>query len=127
MSRTNIRLALCFTLICWIAGAVPASAQHFQQIPSITLSRVAAGRNEVWGLQFPGGAIWRYNATSQRFAPVAGSLSQIAVGGGSLLQPDQVWGVNGAGVFSFNLSTNAYTQHNPPGATTYFSQVAVGE
>ena len=114
MSRTKFSFVACLLLISWTAAAVPASAQHFQQIPSITLSRVAAGRNEVWGLQFPGGEIWRYNPTSQRFAPVPGSLSQIAVGGGTLLQPDQVWGVNGAGVFSFNLSTNAYTQHNPP-------------
>jgi hypothetical protein len=127
MSRTKFSFVACLLLISWTAAAVPASAQHFQQIPSITLSRVAAGRNEVWGLQFPGGEIWRYNPTSQRFAPVPGSLSQIAVGGGTLLQPDQVWGVNGAGVFSFNLSTNAYTQHNPPGTAMFFSQVAVGE
>jgi hypothetical protein len=126
MSRTNVHFTVCLTLICLTAAVVPASAQHFEQIPSITLSEVAAGRNEVWGLQFPGGRIWRYNPTSQRFAPVAGSLSQIAVGGGSLLQQDQVWGVNGAGFFSFNLSTNAYTQHNPPGAATYFNQIAVG-
>ena len=127
MSRTNLHFIVCLSLICLTAAVVPASAQHFEQIPSITLSEVAAGRNEVWGLQFPGGRIWRYNPTSQRFAPVAGSLSQIAVGGGSLLQPDQVWGVNGAGVFSFDLSTNAYTQHNPSGAPTYFNQIAVGE
>ncbi|MGB2602335.1 MAG: tectonin domain-containing protein [Candidatus Sulfotelmatobacter sp.] len=126
MSHSKIRLTVCFTLICWVAAAVPASAQHFALVGGL-LSRVAAGRSEVWGLRFPGGLIYRFNPSINGFAPVAGSLSQIAVGGGSLLQPDQVWGVNGAGVFSFDLSTNAYTQHNPPGATTYFSQVAVGE
>ena len=127
MSRTNFRFAVCLILICWTAAAVvSASAQTFLHIPG-SLSSIAAGRNEVWGLQFPGGLIWRFNPSTQLFYQVSGSLSQIAVGGGTLLQPDQVWGVNGAGVFSFNLTNNAYIQHNPPGATTYFSQVAVGK
>jgi Tectonin domain len=113
MSLTNIRFVLCLTLICCTAAAaVPASAQHFQQIPT-PLSQISAGRKEVWGLKFPGGLIYRLvpgkGVTSADFQQVGGSLSQIAVGGGSLFQPDQVWGVNGAGVFSFNLSTNAYT------------------
>jgi Tectonin domain len=127
MSRTNFRFAVCLMLICWTAAAVvPASAQTFLQIPG-SLSYIAAGRNEVWGLQFPGGLIWRFNPSTQSFYRVSGSLSQVAVGGGTLLQPDQVWGVNGAGVFSFDLNNNAYTQHNPPGSTTYFSQIAVGK
>jgi Tectonin domain len=129
MSRTNVRFALCLTLICWIAAVVPASAQHFQQMNASgpQLSYLAAGRNEVWGLHYPGGQIYRYHPSTKKFVQVAGSLSQVAVGGGSLLEPDQVWGVNGAGVFRFNLSNNTYTQENPPGATTFFSQIAVGE
>jgi hypothetical protein len=118
-------------LICLTAAVVPASAQHFQQIPT-SLSRISAGYKEVWGLKFPGGLIYRLvpagdSAATADFQQVPGSLSQIAVGGGSLFQPDQVWGVNGAGVFSFDLSTNAYTQHNPSGPATYFNQIAVGE
>ncbi len=130
-SRTNVRFVLCLTLICWIAAVVPAAAQHFQQIPT-SLSQIAAGRNEVWGLHFPGGQIYRLipgpdGANSADFLQIAGSLSQIAVGGGALLQPDEVWGVNGAGVFRFNLSTNAYVQKNPTGSATFFNQIAVGE
>jgi tectonin-like protein len=129
MSRINVRFALCLILTCWTAAVIPASAQHFKQIdPSgPQLSYLAAGRSEVWGLHFPGGQIYRLNPSTNKFVQVPGSLSQVAVGGGSRLQPDQVWGVNGAGVFSFNLSTNAYTPHNPPGSTTYFNQIAVGD
>jgi hypothetical protein len=127
MSRTNVRFALCLLLICSTAAVVPASAQHFKQIPG-SLSYIAAGRNEVWGLQFPGGLIWRFNPSTQSFNQVPGSLAQIAVGGGTLLLPDAVWGTNGGSVFSFNLSTNAHTQRMPtapPGSS--YKQVAVGE
>jgi hypothetical protein len=133
MSRTNVRFALRLLLICSTAAVVPASAQHFEQIDSEgpQLSYVAAGRSEVWGLHFPGGEIYRLNPSTKKFLKVNGSLSQVAAGGGSLLEPDVVWGVNGAGVFSFSC-TNAsgkscsYTPHNPPGST-YFFQIAVGE
>jgi hypothetical protein len=143
MSRTKLSVMICLTLICWTAAVVPAAAQYFIQLQG-SLSYVAAGHNEVWGLQFPGGLIYRLNP-SGTFYQVPGSLSQIAVGGGALftggasglgIQPDEVWGVNGAGVFSFSLACASppysnqcpvYTQHNPPGAATYFSQIAVGE
>jgi hypothetical protein len=130
MSCAKVCFALCLTLICLTAAVVPASAQHFQEIPT-PLSQISAGYKEVWGLKFPGGLIYRLvpgnGVTSADFQQVNGSLSQVAVGGGSLFQPDQVWGVNGAGVFSFDLSTNAYTQHNPSGPATYFNHIAVGE
>ena len=126
MPRTNVRFVLCLMLICWTAAVVPASAQHFQQM-SGSLSQIAAGHSEVWGLKFPGGQIYRFSPSTQSFNQVPGSLSQIAVGGGTLLVSDQVWGVNGAGVFSFNLGTNAYTQRNPPGAATFFNHIAVGK
>lgn len=143
MSRANFRFALCLLLVCWTAASVvPASAQGFIQLQG-SLSTVAAGYSEVWGLRFPGGLIYRLNSNGT-FYQVPGSLSQIAVGGGALftggpggggIQPDEVWGVNGAGVFSFNLGACGavppynvcYTQHNPPGAATYFNHIAVGE
>jgi hypothetical protein len=128
MSRTNVRFAPCLTLICWIAAVVPASAQQlFLPSGSPSLSYIAAGHSEVWGLQFPGGLIYRLNPSTGSWQQISGSLSQIAVGGGISGLQDQVWGVNGAGVFSFNLSTNGYTQHNPSNAATYFNHIAVGE
>jgi len=127
MSRINARFALRLTLICWTAAAVvPASAQYFQQIPG-TLQHIAAGRTEVWGLNYevpvPGGAsIYRYNPSSQSFVLIAGGLGQIAVGGGTPLQPDQVWGVNEWGdIYQYNFSSNVFVQM--PGVA---EQIAVG-
>ena len=81
MSRTKLSLIICLTLICWTAAVVPPAAQRFMQLQG-SLSYVAAGHNEVWGLQFPGGLIYRLNPTGT-FYQVPGSLSQIAVGGGA--------------------------------------------
>jgi hypothetical protein len=92
MSRTKVRFVLCLLLICSTAAVVPASAQHFQQMEG-SLTQIAAGRVEVWGLD--GAQPYRFNPNTQKFVKisdkVSGSLSQIAVGGGTLLQLDEVW------------------------------------
>jgi hypothetical protein len=59
MPRTKIRFVLFLMLVCWLAAAVPASAQHFQEIPDRLLSQIAAGRTEVWGLY--DSQIYRFN------------------------------------------------------------------
>jgi hypothetical protein len=108
MSRTNIRFVLFLMLICWLAAAVPASAQHFREIPNRPLSQIAAGRTEVWGLD--DSQIYRFNPSTKDFGQISGSLTQIAVGGGTLLQPDEVWGINGGIVYRFNSSTDAFSR-----------------
>jgi Tectonin domain len=120
MSRRSVCLSVFFALICWGAVAVPASAQHFQQVTG-SLTQVAAGRAEVWGLN--GSQIYRFNPSTQKFGKIAGSLSQIAVGGGTLLQADEVWGVNASGgIYRFNFSSKAFV--NVPGI---LSHIVVGE
>ncbi|MFZ1918507.1 MAG: tectonin domain-containing protein [Terriglobales bacterium] len=109
MSRTNARFALCLLLIC-SAAAVPASAQHFQQMTG-SLTQIAAGRAEVWGLN--GSQPYRFDASTKKFVKISdkisGPLAQIAVGGGSLLEPDQVWGINASGlVYQYNFTTKAF-------------------
>jgi len=123
MSRKNVSWSILLVLLCG-TFAVPASAQHFQQVAG-TLFSVAAGRNEVFGIG-PTGLPWRYNAANQSFAKVGGatSLVQIAVGGGTLSQLDEVWAVGDNGsVYRFNFSTNAFVQ--VPGQD--FVQITVGE
>jgi hypothetical protein len=110
MSLTNIRFVLCLALICSTAAVVPASAQHFQQMEG-SLTEIAAGRAEVWGLN--GSQPYRFNPSTQKFVKISdkisGPLTQIAVGGGSLLQPDEVWGINASGlVYQYNFSTKAF-------------------
>jgi hypothetical protein len=120
MSRTNFHFIGCLTLIWLTAAAVPASAQHFQQITGTPLSQIAAGRKEVWGLY--NSRIYRFNPGSQTFGQVPGSLTQIAVGGGTLMQPDEVWGLDPSGfVYRFNFSTNAFDRY-----LYSFSKIAVG-
>src|SRR5208283_5092184 len=69
MSRTNVCFALClYLLICSTAAVVPAAAQHFQQMNG-SLSQIAAGRNEAWGLN-SSGEIYRFNAKTRKFAQI---------------------------------------------------------
>jgi hypothetical protein len=116
----NIRL-MTFLMLCgWAATSVPARAQHFEQIPG-SLTQIAAGRSEVWGLN--GSEVFRFDASSKKFNQISGSLVQIAVGGGSLLQRDQVWGVNAAGtVYRFDFSKNAFAR-----MAGSLNQIAVGK
>ena len=90
------RRALLAISILWCAAILPASAQHFKQIPG-SLAQIAAGRSEVWGLD-PSSGVHRFNSGTKTFAKVGTiKLSHIAVGGGTALQTDQVWGVAASG------------------------------
>jgi hypothetical protein len=111
------------SVLCWAAAAVPASAQHFKQIPG-SLVQVAAGRSEVWDLD-PSNQVYRFNSATTTFAKIPGTLklTQIAVGGGTALQTDQVWGVDATGkIYKFNFKTNTFA--HIPGT---LAQIVVGE
>jgi Tectonin domain len=130
MYHTKVRFTLCLLLICCAAVVVPASAQHFQQITG-SLKRVAVGYAEVWGLN--GSQIYRFNPGTKTFGQIPGSFTQVAVGGGTLLQRDEVWGLDPSGhIFRFNFSTKAFAY--VPGVRwgccrpgLQLSQIAVGE
>jgi hypothetical protein len=124
MSHKNVSLKVLLLLVCGVLFSLPASAQHFQQVKG-TLFSVAAGRNEVFGLG-PTGLPLRYNASTKSFAKVGGatSLVQIAVGGGTLSQLDEVWAVGDNGnVYRFNFTSKTFKQIPGQG----FVQVTVGE
>lgn len=123
MSRKNVCLSVMLLLICWAGITIPASAQHFQQITG-TLSQVAAGRAEVWGIN-TSQKIYRLNSSTKTFTHSAGwpALTQIAVGGGTSVQGDEVWGLNASGaIYRFNLSTKMFSA-----VTGVLSQIVVGE
>ena len=121
MSRPNISRNLILSLVCSILLAIPASAQHFQQVKG-TLVSVSAGRNEVFGFDTKG-QVWRYSATTKAFSKIKGAfLEDIAVGGGTLSQLDEVWGISSsAAIFHFNYSTKTFDQ-----ITGSLSQITVG-
>jgi len=115
-------LLLAASVSCWATVVVPASAQHFEQIPGY-LTQVAAGRAEVWGVA-PNG-VYRFNASKGKFVKVAGMLQAVAVGGGSLLQTDAVWGLaQGGGVFQFDFTTGTLVQMQAP---LLITQITVGD
>lgn len=121
---TNDSARVVLLLICGALLTLPASAQHFQQVTG-TLVSVAAGRNEVFGID-PHGLPWRYDAAKESFEKVTGaaSLVQIAVGGGTLSQLDEVWAVGTGGkVYRFNYRTDAFDPISAPS----FSHISVGE
>jgi virginiamycin B lyase len=121
MSRKSVCLSVFLVLFCWAGVVVPASAQHFQQIPG-SLTQVAAGRTEVWGLN-ASHQVYRFIPGTKQFVKISGSLTQIAVGGGALLQADEVWGVNASGgIYRFTFSSMTLVQ--VPGV---LSQIVVGE
>ena len=131
MSRTNVRFVVCLLLICSAAAVVPASAQHFEQIPG-SLNYISAGRSEVWGILCTAvycsdSNVYRFNSGTKKFVQVAGppnGLQSIVVGGGSLLEPDEVWGIENISynVYRFNFAKGVFVQ--VPGLT--LSQIAVG-
>jgi hypothetical protein len=132
MSRTNARFARCLTLICWAAAVLPASAQHFQQIPG-SLNYVSAGANEVWGFRCTKqycleSDVYRFNFTTKKFVgaakPPQGLLS-ITVGGGSAMQPDEVWALDISNIpYQYNPTTKKFDQIQV--ASGSLTQIAVG-
>jgi hypothetical protein len=133
MSRINARFALCLALICWTAAAVvPASAQHFQQIPG-SLVNVSAGANEVWGYMCTKvfcleSDVYTFDSSTKKFIkapkPPVG-LGGIAVGGGTLMQPDEVWALDVQNnVYQYNHSKKKFNQVQVPSGGLF--QIAVG-
>lgn len=59
---------------------------------------IASGGTSVWALD-TNFAIYRWNTDTRVFDQIPGSLVWISVGGGTLLEPDEVWGYNAAGQF----------------------------
>jgi hypothetical protein len=120
MSRKTAFSNVLLVLVCGTSLVAPASAQHFKQVKG-SLTSVSAGRNEVFGIDADDN-VWRYSASSKAFDKIANvSLTNVAVGGGTLSQNDEVWGFNANFVYRFNYSKKEFVQI--PGILT---QIAVG-
>jgi hypothetical protein len=121
MACNRLLSTLYLLLACCAALVVPAAAQHFKQVTG-TLTQVAAGRNEVFGIG-TANQVYRYNAGTKAFVRIAGSLAQVAVGGGTLSQKDEVWGVNTSGqIYHFNFGTKTFNR-----VTGSLAHIVVGE
>jgi hypothetical protein len=98
-----------------------AAAQRFEQIPGVTLTRIAVGNQSVLGIdQF--NQVFDYKPASNSFQLIPGQqLISIAAGGGTLVQPDEVWGLSATHQI-FRLGSNGAFQQ-VPGLLT---QITVG-
>ena len=126
MSRKNVYRSVLLVLISWASLVVPASAQEFKQVKG-TLFGISAGRNEVFAFDIHTN-VYRYHAvtgTTGSFAKVANvKFFQIAVGGGTLSQFDEVWGIEqNLNLYRFNYSTKVFDQI----PSNSIEQIAVGE
>ncbi|MBI3476060.1 MAG: hypothetical protein HY010_10025 [Acidobacteria bacterium] len=114
-------LALAVGLICIQA----ATAQSFKRVPvkgSVPIVQIAAGDSSVWALASNGHP---YVYKGGQFAMAKNLvLTQIAAGGGSLTQPDAVWGISAAGnVYSATLTGTKWVFSLMPGVLDF---IAVG-
>lgn len=122
ISAYSLRLV---ALVVGIAFTQPAPAQTFKRVKvkgGTPLVQVAAGATSVWARGNNGNP---YVLKGKQFV-LANSvtLSQIAVGGGSMLQADAVWGLDSSGsVYSATKSGSTWVFSKIPGV---LSLIAVG-
>jgi hypothetical protein len=122
--KTNINRTLWTgVLVVSICSALTstAAAQGFAQVPGF-LSKIAVGSHTVAGIN-DSGQIVTYDTSSSNFQPIPGGSGQfvaLAVGGGTVLQPDEVWGLDENRQI-FRLSNGSFQQI--PGQ---LAQIAVG-
>jgi virginiamycin B lyase len=122
--KTNINRTLWTgALVVSICSALTstAAAQGFGQVPGF-LSKIAVGSHTVAGIN-DSNQVVTYDTASSNFQPIpggSGQLDTVAVGGGTLLQPDEVWALN-TDQQIFRLSNGSFQQI--PGL---LSQIAVG-
>ena len=110
MNRNRSLSTLCLVLACCAALVAPASAQHLRQVGGTGFAQVAAGRNEVFTIG-TSNQVYRYNPGTKAFVQIPGSLTQVAVGGGTVRQQDEIWGVGTSGlIYHFNYGTKTFTQ-----------------
>ena len=86
------------------ACAVNVNAQEFQTVTPAGLGGsnfipMAAGSNTFWAWSAPNKAIYQYDPISQSMKPqvIFGAVApwNLAVGGGSAIQSDEMWAVSG--------------------------------
>lgn len=108
-----VMLALALAIACLQS----ASAQTFKQVKvngNAPLGQVSSGGASVWALA-SNGKPYIFNGTTFVLANNV-SLTQIAVGGGSAAQADEVWGLNSSGsIYRASKSGESWVFSRVPG------------
>jgi hypothetical protein len=82
---------------CGVATPCPTNFAGLPGLPA-AVRMIVSGGASVWALDV-NFAIYRWNTTARRFDQMPGSLVWIAVKGGNVFQPDEVWGYNASGQY----------------------------
>jgi virginiamycin B lyase len=115
--RTRIGLSLALTAL--FLCSLSASAVTCTPVTGVSLTQIAVGTTQVWGLD-SGGNIYQYDHSTKVFNVISGNLSQIAVGEGKT-----VWGINSSGeIYQYDFTTLAFVHQ---GGTLKLSQISAGE
>jgi len=124
-NRTAKASVVVLALALAIALSPSARAQSFQKVSvkgNAKMMQVASGGASVWALATNGHPyIYKTNKFLQASAI---SLTQIAVGGGNLRQPDTVWGLDSSGnIYNATKSGTSWVFNQAPGVLSF---IAVG-
>jgi Tectonin domain len=109
-------------IVALMSTATPGSAQRFQQLPNTSVYSVAPGAVSVWGLQDPSTAS-QYTGGQFRQISNPFQVADISVGGGSVMQFDEVWATDSNGLV-YQWDNYAQTFHQVAGS---LQDVVVGE
>ncbi len=109
-------------MVALMSIAIPGSAQRFLQLPNTSLDAVAPGAVSVWGLQVSK-ATFQYIGGQFRQLSSPLQLVDISVGGGSVMQFDEVWATDSNGLV-YQWDNYAQTFHQVAGS---LQDVVVGE
>lgn len=118
INRTLWTGAFVVSICSALTSTAAAQSFGFDHIPGL-MRKLAVGNQTVMGIN-DFNQVFACNSASNSFQSLSAELVTIAVGGGTLVQPDEVWGLN-ASQQVFRLVNGSF--HQIPGALT---QIAVG-
>ena len=121
----RVTFPLGVSIVLCAAFARPASTQFFEQVSSTKLTQISAGGTTVWGVD-ASGLEYRFNPSSFVFDPVASFVKQVAVGGGTLVQSDDVWLLEPNDAIFRASRPNPTMSGDFVQVTGFLSQIAVG-
>jgi len=125
--RREKLVAVMVVFVLVMACTHLTSAQSFKKVAvqgKATMMQVASGGMSVWGLA-TNGHPYVYKANKFVLANTI-SLTQIAVGGGNLRQPDTVWALDSAGkIYNASKSGTSWV-FTPVAGSGFFTLIAAG-
>lgn len=107
LTLATFQAAPARALTCGVITVCPTNFANVNGLGA-PVRMIASGGTSIWALD-TNLAIYRWNSASRVFDSIPGSLAWISVGGGTFLEPDEVWGYNAAGQY-YRWSSGGWVQ-----------------